>query len=137
MNARPDMIVLHYTAMASAEAALERLCDPEVEVSAHYLICEKGRIWRMVDEEMRAWHAGKVALANAPGAGVADDKVIYAFVPEIIKYYLDEDPEIPNVPTYRCMYKAERDYVLEHLDELVGEMVASDYGQELSRSVPG
>lgn len=52
------MIVLHYTAMKSAEAALERLCDAQVEVSAHYLICEKGRIWRMVDEEMRAWHAG-------------------------------------------------------------------------------
>lgn len=52
------MIVLHYTAMESAEAALERLCDSEVEVSAHYLIAEDGRIWRMVDEDMRAWHAG-------------------------------------------------------------------------------
>ena len=41
---------------------------------------------------LRAWQAGNVALANAPGAGVADDKVVYAFVPEIIKYYLDEDP---------------------------------------------
>ena len=68
---------------------------------------------------MRAWKAGNVGLANAPGAGVADDKVVYAFVPEIIKYYLDEDPLIPNVPTYRCMYKDERDYVLAHLDELV------------------
>jgi N-acetylmuramoyl-L-alanine amidase len=56
--ARPDMIVLHYTAMQSAEAALERLCDPGVEVSAHYLICERGRVWQMVHEEMRAWHAG-------------------------------------------------------------------------------
>ncbi len=54
----PDMIVLHYTAMKRAEAALERLCDSSAEVSAHYLICEQGRIWRMVDEEMRAWHAG-------------------------------------------------------------------------------
>ncbi|OOG21371.1 hypothetical protein B1C78_16380 [Thioalkalivibrio denitrificans] len=68
---------------------------------------------------MRAWSKGNVALANAPGAGVADDKVVYAFVPEIIRYYLDEDPVIPNVPTYRCMYKDERDYVLKHLDELV------------------
>ena len=67
----------------------------------------------------RAWKAGKVGLANAPGAGVADDKVVYAFVPEIIKYYLDEAPGIPNVPTYRCMYKDERQYVLEHLHELV------------------
>jgi len=68
---------------------------------------------------MRAWKAGKVGLANAPGAGVADDKVVYAFVPEIIRYYLDEEPGIPNVPTYRCMYPDERDYVLNHLDELV------------------
>lgn len=57
-NVRPDMIVLHYTAMQSAEAALERLCDPEIEVSAHYLIAEDGRIWQMVDEARRAWHAG-------------------------------------------------------------------------------
>jgi len=68
---------------------------------------------------MRAWKAKKVGLANAPGAGVADDKVVYAFVPEIIKYYLDEDPGIPNVPTYRCMYKEERDYVIANLDKLV------------------
>ena len=68
---------------------------------------------------LRAWKAGKVGLANAPGAGVADDKVVYAFVPEIIRYYLNEEPGIPNVPTYRCMYLEERQYVLEHLDELV------------------
>ncbi|MCF7983549.1 MAG: circularly permuted type 2 ATP-grasp protein [Thiohalocapsa sp.] len=68
---------------------------------------------------VRAWKAGNVALANAPGAGVADDKVVYAFVPEIIKYYLDEDPIIPNVPTFRCMEADARKYVLEHLSELV------------------
>lgn len=68
---------------------------------------------------MRAWRKGNVALANAPGAGVADDKVVYAFVPEIIRYYLDEDPIIPNVPTWRCMYKDEREHVLAHLDEMV------------------
>jgi uncharacterized circularly permuted ATP-grasp superfamily protein len=68
---------------------------------------------------MRAWKAGNVGMANAPGAGVADDKVVYAFVPEIIQYYLNEKPLIPNVPTYRCMYPEERDYVLEHLAELV------------------
>jgi len=68
---------------------------------------------------MRAWKAGNVALANAPGAGVADDKVVYAFVPDIIRYYLDEEPGIPNVPTYRCMYKKEREYVLENIEKLV------------------
>ncbi len=68
---------------------------------------------------MRAWKAGNVALANAPGAGVADDKVVYAYVPRIIKYYLDEEPIIPNVPTHLCVEKKERDYVLGNLDKLV------------------
>ena len=68
---------------------------------------------------MRAWKKGNVALANAPGAGVADDKVVYAFVPDIIKYYLNEEVKLPNVHTYRCMYEDERKYVLEHLDEPV------------------
>jgi uncharacterized circularly permuted ATP-grasp superfamily protein len=68
---------------------------------------------------MRAWKKGNVALANAPGAGVADDKVVYTYVPEIIKYYLDEDPILPNVPSYRCVNKSERDYVLNNLDKLV------------------
>lgn len=68
---------------------------------------------------MRAWRAGNVAIANAPGAGVADDKCVYAWVPDIIRYYLGEEPLVANVPTYRCMYPDERDHVLSHLDELV------------------
>lgn len=68
---------------------------------------------------MRAWKAGNVGLANAPGAGVADDKVVYSFVPEIIRYYLDESPLIDNVPTYKCIDKQDKEYVLEHIDELV------------------
>ena len=68
---------------------------------------------------MRAWKAGNVALANAPGAGVADDKVVYAYVPEMIRYYLNEEPILPNVPTYLCSNKADLDYVMEHLAELV------------------
>jgi len=68
---------------------------------------------------MRAWRAGNVGLANAPGAGVADDKVLYAFVPELIRYYLDEDPLIANVPTFLCSDDAQRSHVLTHLDELV------------------
>ncbi len=57
-GARPDLVVIHYTAMATAEAALERLCSSEHEVSAHYLICEQGQVFRLVEEDMRAWHAG-------------------------------------------------------------------------------
>lgn len=54
----PHLVVLHYTAMESAEAALDRLCDPAFEVSSHYLIGADGRLWQLVSEEMRAWHAG-------------------------------------------------------------------------------
>ena len=68
---------------------------------------------------MRAWLRGKVTLANAPGAGVADDKVVYAFVPQMIKYYLAEEPIIPNVETYLCIDKQQRDHVLANLDKLV------------------
>ena len=68
---------------------------------------------------MRAWKAGNVGIANAPGAGVADDKVVYAFVPQVIRYYLDEDPIIPNVPSWLCMYDDQRDHVLANLDKLV------------------
>ncbi len=68
---------------------------------------------------MRAWRAGNVAIANAPGAGVADDKVIYAWAPEFIRYYLDEEPLLPNVLTYRCLYEDEMAYVCAHAAELV------------------
>jgi uncharacterized circularly permuted ATP-grasp superfamily protein len=68
---------------------------------------------------MRAWTKGKVALANAPGAGVADDKVIYAYVPQIIKYYLDEEPLLRNVETFLCEDEDARTYVLANLDKLV------------------
>jgi len=54
----PSLVVLHYTAMPSARASLDRLCDPEAEVSAHYLIDESGSVLRLVDESLRAWHAG-------------------------------------------------------------------------------
>jgi uncharacterized circularly permuted ATP-grasp superfamily protein len=68
---------------------------------------------------MRAWRAGNVGIANAPGSGVADDKVVYAWVPDLIRYHLGEEPLIDNVPTWRCMYPDERRHVLDHLDELV------------------
>lgn len=62
---------------------------------------------------------GRVALANAPGTGVADDKVVYAYVPRIIKYYLDQDPIIPNVRTYICGEEEDMLYVLENIENLV------------------
>jgi uncharacterized circularly permuted ATP-grasp superfamily protein len=68
---------------------------------------------------MDVYKAGRVALANAPGTGVADDKVVYAYVPKIIKYYLGEEAILPNVPTYLCWDETDASYVLDHLDELV------------------
>jgi len=68
---------------------------------------------------MEVYRAGNVSLANAPGTGVADDKVVYAYVPEIIKYYLDQDPILPNVPTYLCWRDSDRQHVLENLESLV------------------
>ncbi len=68
---------------------------------------------------MDVYRAGRVALCNAPGTGVADDKAVYAYVPEIIRYYLGEDPILPNVPTYLCGDDKQREYVLSHMNELV------------------
>jgi N-acetylmuramoyl-L-alanine amidase len=63
---RPSLIVLHYTGMESAGAALDRLCDPAAAVSAHYLVEEGGRVLRLVAEERRAWHAGAGSWRGAP-----------------------------------------------------------------------
>ncbi len=66
-----------------------------------------------------AYRAGNVSLANSVGTGVADDKVMYYFVPKMIKYYLDQDPIIPNVPTYLASEDSDRKYILENLGNLV------------------
>ena len=71
---------------------------------------------------------GRVAIANAPGTGVADDKLIYAHVPAMIRYYLDEEPIIENVPTYLCARPDDQRYVLEHLEQLVVKSVAEAGG---------
>lgn len=68
---------------------------------------------------MNAYRAGNVAIANAPGTGVADDKAVYAYVPDMIRFYLGEEPILHNVPTYILTRKEEREYALEHLHQLV------------------
>ena len=75
-----------------------------------------------------AYRAGNVTLANAVGTGVADDKATYAFVPEMIRYYLKEEPVLPNVPTYLAYRDDDRKYILEHLDELVVKSVNESGG---------
>ena len=72
---------------------------------------------------MECYRKGTVALANAPGTGIADDKAIYAYVPQIIKYYLKQDAIIPNVPTYICSEKKDCDHVLKNLHKLVVKAV--------------
>ena len=68
---------------------------------------------------MNAYRSGNLALVNAPGTGVADDKAIYPFVPAMIRFYLNQDAILPNVPTYICAKDQDRGYVLEHLHQLV------------------
>jgi uncharacterized circularly permuted ATP-grasp superfamily protein len=77
---------------------------------------------------MRAWAKGNVALANAPGAGVADDKLVYTYVPDMIRYYLDEDPILPNVHSWRCAEPEHLEHVLHHLDSLVVKPVDGSGG---------
>src|SRR6202041_292648 len=75
-----------------------------------------------------AYRAGNVMLANAIGTGIADDKAVYAYVPAIIRYYLGEDPILANVQTYLLNDRSQRNYVLEHLDELVVKAVGESGG---------
>ena len=87
---------------------------------------------------LATYRMGRVALANAVGTGVADDKAIYAYVPTIIKYYLGEDELLPNVKTYVANDPAERAYILEHLDELVVKSVneSGGYGMLIGPHAP-
>ncbi len=77
---------------------------------------------------VNAYRVGNVAIANALGNGVADDKAVYALVPKIIRYYLGEDPILPNVKTYLCAIDSDRKYVLENLEKLVVKTVDASGG---------
>lgn len=86
---------------------------------------------------MMSYRAGNVAILNAPGNGVADDKGIYYFVPKMIKYYLDEEPILDNAPTYLPFYKEDLNYTLENFDKLVIKDVAEagGYGVVFAREL--
>ena len=88
----------------------DEFLDPDVFREDSYLGCTG---------MMKAFREGTVTLANAPGTGVADDKVVYAFVPDMIKYYLGEDPLLPKVPPHLCWEAEAREYPLDNLDKLV------------------
>ena len=80
---------------------------------------------------MRAWQNHQVAIANSPGSGIADDKALYTFVPDIIRYYLKEDPKLPTIRTYRCTQPEELAYVLENIRDLVIKPVNQSGGTGL------
>jgi len=84
---------------------------------------------------LEAYRAGHLGLANAPGSGIADDKVVYAYVPAMVKYYLGEDIVLPNVPTYVCAEEADRRHVLANLDKLVVKAAneSGGYGMLIGR----
>jgi uncharacterized circularly permuted ATP-grasp superfamily protein len=77
---------------------------------------------------VNAWRAGNVAIVNAPGTGIADDKAVYPYVPDLVRYYLGEAPKLENVPTYRLTLPAEREYVLDNLERLVVKAVSESGG---------
>jgi uncharacterized circularly permuted ATP-grasp superfamily protein len=77
---------------------------------------------------INAWRAGNVAIVNAPGTGIADDKAVYPYVPALIRYYLSETPLLENVPTYRMTIPDERAYVLDHLEDVVVKAVSESGG---------
>jgi uncharacterized circularly permuted ATP-grasp superfamily protein len=77
---------------------------------------------------MSAYQAGQVTLANAVGTGIADDKAVYSYMPEIIKFYLSEEPILKNVPTWRCREEDHLSYVLDHIEELVVKEVHGSGG---------
>lgn len=87
-----------------------------------------------VPDLMKAYAAGNVTIVNAPGTGVADDKAVYTFVPDIIKYYMGKDTEITlkNVPTYKCEEEEDFQYVINHLDQLVVKPVDESGGYGIS-----
>jgi uncharacterized circularly permuted ATP-grasp superfamily protein len=77
---------------------------------------------------MSAYQAGNVTLANAVGTGIADDKAVYSYMPQIVKFFLDEEPILKNVPTWRCREEEHLAYVLDHLPELVVKEVHGSGG---------
>lgn len=116
-----DLVVEDDTVFMRTTTGLERVHVIYRRIDDDFLDPEVFRSDSMlgVPGLMRAYRRGRVTLVNAPGTGVADDKVIYAYVPQIVRYYLGEDMIVPNVPTYMCWDAKQRQHVLENIDKLV------------------
>jgi uncharacterized circularly permuted ATP-grasp superfamily protein len=116
-----DLIVDHSFVYMRTTAGLRRVDVIYRRVDDDFLdpLCFRPDSCLGVAGLMNAYRCGNLALANAVGTGVADDKAIYPYVPDMIKFYLGQDAILPNVPTYICAREEERKYVLENLDKLV------------------
>ena len=97
--------------------AMDRMLDP---------LCFDEKTPCGVPHLMEVYAAGNIAILNAPGCGLAEDRGLYAFIPAMIRYYLDEEPLLPNVPTYLPWYPEQKDYILSHMDRLFFKDVAGD-----------
>src|SRR5687768_7069993 len=117
----PDLVVDNNFVYKRTTAGLRRVDVLYRRVDDDYLdpLCFRHDTVLGVAGLMNAYRCGNLAIVNAVGTGVGDDKAIYPFVPDMIRFYLGQDPILENVPTYICSRDADRAYVLEHLDELV------------------
>jgi uncharacterized circularly permuted ATP-grasp superfamily protein len=121
---RDDVVYMRTTSGATRVDVIYRRIDDE------FLDPEAFRADSVVGVPglMAAYRAGNVALANAPGTGIADDKAVYPYVPEMVRFYLKEEPILSNVPTFMCERPADQDYVLANLDKLVVKLARGSGG---------
>jgi len=116
-----DLLIENHFVYMRTTAGLKRVDVLYRRVDDDYLdpLCFRPSSQLGVPGLMNAYRMGNVALANAVGTGVCDDKAIYPFVTDMIRYYLKQEPILPNVPTYICARESDRKFVLENLDKLV------------------
>jgi uncharacterized circularly permuted ATP-grasp superfamily protein len=125
-----DMVVKDNIVYLKTTQGLKRVDVVYRRVDDDYLdpLCFKPDSTLGVSGILNSWRAGNVAIVNAPGSGIADDKAIYPFVPEIIRYYLGEPPLLQNVPTYLMTRSEDRERVLEQIDQMVVKVVNESGG---------
>jgi uncharacterized circularly permuted ATP-grasp superfamily protein len=125
-----DLVVKNNVVYMKTTAGLQRVDVIYRRVDDEFLdpLCFHSDSLLGVAGIINAWRAGNVALVNAPGCGIADDKAIYPFVPDMIRYYLGEQPILDNVPTYLMTKPEDRAYVLTHLERMVVKAVNESGG---------
>ena len=125
-----DLVVKNNVAYMKTTAGLQRVDVIYRRVDDEFLdpLCFRSDSLLGVAGVINAWRAGNVAIVNAPGSGIADDKALYPFVPEMIRYYLGEQPILHNVRTYLMTHEEDRAYALAHLDAMVVKAVNESGG---------